>query len=77
MAWVLVYTTNSEADAHMIEGLLQSNDIPAQVLSQVDSTRGLTIGGLAVAKVYVPVADYEQARECLQSLTENDTDDEN
>jgi len=64
MAWALVYTTNTEADALLIEGLLIDNEIPAQVLSQVDSTRGLGVGGLAIAKVYVPT-DFVAAAELL------------
>ncbi len=64
MSWVLVYTTNTEADARVIEGMLLANEIPAQVLSQVDSSRGLSIGDLAIAKVYVP-ADYVVDAEVL------------
>ena len=70
MAWALVYTTNSEYDAILMKGLLESNEIPAQVLSQVDSSRGLTVGGLAVAKLYVPTEFAIEAEKLVASTNQ-------
>ncbi len=77
MAWALVYTTNTETDALVIEGMLLANEIPAQVLSQVDSTRPFGLGGLSIAKVYVP-SDYAVEAEHLiaETLSKNNDADE-
>ena len=66
MSWVLVYTTNTEVDAQLMSGLLESEEVPTQVVSQIDSSRALTIGGLAVAKVYVPIEFAVQAEQLIQ-----------
>jgi len=52
--WLLIYTTNTLIDAEMFKANLESADIPVQILSQIDSTRQLTIGDLAIVKIYVP-----------------------
>ena len=75
MAWVLVYTTNSETDARLVEGLLHAEDIPAQMVSQVDSMRGFSVGALAIAKVYVPAEFVPRADAIVQAL--NSTNDGN
>ena len=73
--WVVVYTTSTEFDAHLIKGMLDSNDIPARVLSQVDTTRQFTLGNLAIVKIYVLKSDYEKAKKLITE-NENKSDSE-
>ncbi|MDB5035509.1 MAG: hypothetical protein JWQ98_2750 [Chlorobi bacterium] len=63
--WVIVRTVNTEIQATLIAGRLRAHNIPAFVISQVDSSRGFTIGALAVAKVYVPDTRLAEATEIL------------
>ena len=75
MAWALVYTTNTEFDALVIEGMLLAHDIPAQVLSQVDTTRGFTVGDLAVAKVFVPTEHVIEAEALIAKTLSNKSEE--
>ncbi|MEP7220813.1 MAG: DUF2007 domain-containing protein [Bacteroidota bacterium] len=59
--WVIVQTVNTEIQATLIAGRLRAHNIPAFVVSQVDSSRGFTIGALAVAKIFVPSTLLEEA----------------
>lgn len=63
--WVIIRRFSAEYEARFVAGRLIANGVPACVLSQVDSTRGFTVGALAVAKVFVPEAYREQAEEVL------------
>ncbi|MFN3196432.1 MAG: DUF2007 domain-containing protein [Chlorobiota bacterium] len=71
--WVVVYTTSTEFDAHLIKGMLDSNDIPARVLSQVDTTRQFTLGNLAIVKIFVQKSDYKMAKKLI---VENENKDD-
>lgn len=71
--WVVVYTTSTEFDTHLIKGMLDSNDIPARVLSQVDTTRQFTLGNLAIVKIFVQKSDYELAKKLI---VENENKDD-
>ncbi|MFP4370442.1 MAG: DUF2007 domain-containing protein [Candidatus Kapaibacterium sp.] len=66
--WVVVYVTNSVIDAEMFKANLEGADIPAQVLSQVDSTRMFTLGELAKVKIFVPDYLIEDAREIIKAI---------
>ncbi|MCE2504425.1 MAG: DUF2007 domain-containing protein [Chlorobi bacterium] len=63
--WEIVRTVNTVVEAELIAGRLRSYDIPAIVLSQVDSTRNFTVGELAIAKVFVPQFALEEAANIL------------
>jgi len=63
--WVLLYTTNTVWEAELVRGYLVSNGVEAVVVSHVDTMRGLTVGLLAIAKVYVPSPQHEQAQQLL------------
>jgi hypothetical protein len=63
--WVLLYTTNTVWEAELVRGYLVSNGVEAVVVSHVDTMRGLTVGMLAIAKVYVPAPQHEQAQQLL------------
>lgn len=75
MAWALVYTTNTETDAFFVEGMLLTNDIPAQVVSQVDHTRAFTVGELAIAKVYVPTDHVSEALKLINEAQARSNDE--
>jgi hypothetical protein len=62
---VIVYTTSTEVEALLIKGMLENEDVPAQVLSQIDTTRNFTLGALSVAKIYVLKSDYEKAKRLI------------
>lgn len=74
--WLIIYTTNTEWDAQIVKGRLNAEGIPAWVLSQIDSTRGLTLGALAVAKVVVPVEFERQALDIIRQIQEQDNGNE-
>jgi hypothetical protein len=38
----------------MLRANLEGAEIPVHLLSQVDTTRNFTVGGLAIVKLYVP-----------------------
>ena len=63
--WTIVRTVSTEIEARLVAGRLIANNIPAFVLSQVDSTRGFTVGALAVAKVFVPESLAREAKAIL------------
>ncbi len=67
---------NTEMEAHLIAGRLKAFDIPAFVLSQVDTTRNFTVGALAVAKVFVPSTLADRAEYILSLPEEPLADDE-
>ncbi|GIV57030.1 MAG: hypothetical protein KatS3mg040_1798 [Candidatus Kapaibacterium sp.] len=64
--WVLLYTTNTLWEAEIVVGYLRSHGIGAVLVPQVDTTRALTVGELAIAKVYVPSALYLEAAHLLE-----------
>ena len=69
--WALVYTTNTMIDAYMFKANLESAGIPTEILSQVDTTRMLTVGELALVKIYVPSPFYSVAKEIIESIETN------
>jgi len=70
--WELVYTCNTELEAHHLKGNLEGAEIECEILSQVDSTRQFTIGELAIVKLYVREEDYEDARKIIEDIVDND-----
>jgi hypothetical protein len=64
--WKLVYTTSTEHDAYLVKGMLENEEIPVQILSQIDTTRQFNIGGLAIAKLYVLKSDYDTAKKLIE-----------
>jgi hypothetical protein len=65
--WAILRTVSTEVEARLMAGRLQSEGIPAFVLSQVDSTRNFTVGSLAVAKVFVPATMFDLADTVLRT----------
>ncbi|MCB0711148.1 MAG: DUF2007 domain-containing protein [Ignavibacteriae bacterium] len=65
LEWEIVRTVSTVIEAELMAGRLRSHGIPAIVLSQVDSTRSFTVGGLAIAKVFVPTIHFAEATQIL------------
>lgn len=89
--WVVVYSTPSLPEAHIVAGRLQSEDIPAMVYKEAGtSALGINLGVFGEACVVVHPENHEAALALLEEdeLTElpagdediiylqNDTDDE-
>ena len=75
--WTIVRTVTTVIEAELMAGRLRNEGIPAIVLSQVDSTRNLTVGALALAHVYVRGRDHAEADEILSTDADFDFDDTN
>ncbi len=76
ITWAIVRTVNTVVEAEIIAGRLRVEGIPAIVLSQVDSTRNLTVGALAIAKVFVPTVLLVEAESQLDLGEGNQEDDD-
>lgn len=63
--WAVCYTTNDIIEATHIKGFLEGGGIPAQILSQIDSTRMFTIGELAIVKLMIPSPYLDEAKEAI------------
>jgi hypothetical protein len=72
--WTIVRTVSTVIEAELMAGRLRNEGFPAIVLSQVDSTRNLTVGGLAIAHVYVRGIDHSEADRILSSDADPDFD---
>lgn len=66
--WALVYTTNTDIHAAMLKANLEGAGIPVRILSQVDTVRMLTVGNLAIVKIYVPSPFYTDALEIVKTI---------
>ena len=76
METVVVYRTFSAADAHLVRSLLQSSDIPAEVVGELASLSmegySLATGGI---RVVVPGEFEEEARAIIaDQLPPEDTE---
>jgi len=69
--WEIVYTTNREIVAEMYKANLEGAGIPVSILSQVDSTRMLTVGNLAIVKIYVPKQFLKTAKDIIDAINTN------
>lgn len=66
--WVLVYTTNTLIEAEMYKANLEGAGIPVNILSQVDTSRMLTVGGLAIVKIFVKSPFVTLAEEIIKEI---------
>lgn len=77
-AWMVVYIANSEPEAYIVAGRLQSEGIPTFVHQEpVGKAYGLTIGALGEVKVLVSPSDFERAQEILDDDEDYESDDTN
>ncbi len=75
VVWTIIRTVTTDWEARLIAGRLRAHDIPAVVLSQVDTTRNFTVGGLAVVKVFVPDVFFADAQLLLSEPPEEPGED--
>lgn len=69
----IVYITNSDFDARVVAGLLETEGIPVLVQQEpAGSALGITVGILGEVKVVVRPQDYQRALDILNSV-EDDT----
>lgn len=74
--WIVVFTTNTDYEADMVRDRLDTNSIPAVVLTQRDHAFNLTVGDLAEVYVMVPPDFEEDARYLLhQTITDEELDE--
>ncbi|MBA4197149.1 MAG: hypothetical protein C0459_06295 [Chitinophaga sp.] len=66
-AWQLLKTTRSIAEANIVKGLLQENDIPVQLLNKQDSSY-INFGEV---EIYVPFHLKEVANNLLNKALLN------
>jgi hypothetical protein len=71
-AWVVIADGVNPAEADIIKGRLESNDIPAVVQRDESSMFGMTVGAMGGAKVLVPESQAEQAMEILSETFDSD-----
>jgi len=69
--WKLVYITNTQIEAEHFKANLEGAEIPVQVLSQFDTSRGITVGGFAVVKIYVPEEFFDEAKKIIEDIESN------
>jgi hypothetical protein len=71
--WMVVYTTTSAPEAHIVAGRLKHEGIPAMVHGEAGATAiGINIGNLGEIKVLVHPENYDDA---LDILEEEDLDE--
>lgn len=65
----IVYVTNSDFDARVVAGLLETAGIPVIVQQEpAGSALGITVGLLGEVKVVVRPEDYERALDILDDV---------
>jgi len=70
--WVVVYRATGHADAGLIRGYLESEEIPADLYYESAGLAfGLTMNGMGEVRVCVPEAYVEQARQALARRISN------
>ncbi len=61
-----VATAEGELDAQQIKAFLEANDIPCTFQGEaLRKTHGLTLNGLGLVKIHVPLEHAERARELI------------
>lgn len=75
--WEVVLTLSSEMEIGYYKSILDSADIPAEVLDQLDSTRNFTLGELSIVKLLVPAEYAIEARDIIEKVQKANLEDEN
>jgi len=70
--WAVCYTTNDIMEATHYKAMIEGENIPAEILSQIDTTRMFTIGDLAIVKLMVPSPFLDEAKEIIESLNKDE-----
>lgn len=65
--WMIVYSTNDEADAHIVAGHLEVEGIKSFIQREaVGGIIGITYGALGSVNVVVNPADYDRALSIIE-----------
>ncbi len=65
--WVVIKIVNGLPEAHIIKGLLESNNIPVRLeYEAIGQIYGLTVDGLGQVKILVPEEFFEEAESLLE-----------
>jgi len=64
---VKVYSTYSEAEAHIIKGILEGEGIACKMKSMRVSQFPLTLDGLGEIKICVPKESLQKSRDILEA----------
>lgn len=67
-SWEQVFITSDQFQAELLTANLNRADIPANILSQYDTTRPLTFGDLAIIKIMVPAPYYAEAMDIIKLI---------
>ena len=70
--WVVVANGVNPAEAEIIRGRLESNNIPAMVQREESSIFAITVGEMGGANVLVPASHANQALEILSETFDAD-----
>lgn len=67
--WILIYSTSFYAEAAIVKGHLEEQEIPVQILNKQDSMYQLALQGMH--ELYVPAHLKEQAIALLNDALRN------
>jgi ssDNA-binding Zn-finger/Zn-ribbon topoisomerase 1 len=73
--YVVIYTTDNNAEANMLRANLESADIEAHILGQKDSSFP-AVGDLAVIKILVKKDDVEDALKIIEDINKHGNESE-
>ena len=63
--WHLLFKTRDRSEASIIQGMLEENEVAAQIMNKLDSSY-LNFGEL---EIFVPVAQKEKGEELLRNMS--------
>lgn len=66
-SWVKIYSTYSEAEAHIIKGVLEGEGIACKIESMRVSQIPVTLDGLGEIKILVPGESFQKGKEILEA----------
>lgn len=74
--WLLLTKIDGEFKAQVLHGLLQANDVPAQLIQEgAGRAYGLTVGPLGTVEIYVPSNKFTEAQEILSNYDSGNFDE--
>lgn len=73
-AWEVIYESGVEYEAEIMKAFLLDNNIPCELISQIDSTRLIPLGKTAIVRIYVPKELLEKSKLLIRQI-QNDFDE--
>ncbi|HEX8690987.1 MAG TPA: zinc ribbon domain-containing protein [Longimicrobium sp.] len=70
--WAQVYTNNDELSARLLVENLRAEGIDAQLYSQADRSFPMDLGEMSIARVLVPVWEFQHALELIESYMDTE-----